>query len=179
MIQTSMGLHKLEVRKGDRNSIIDYTAPLLNTANNVLASVAGRCMSLNGATGKLEAGLALGRLVFFAWSGTDLNNAPDVTRDRGMPYSGEVRFGCISVHAACELSTTEFVANAGLVPGALLTALSNAATVPADAGKLKLAVAGNVIVGQVSPAAVYVSPDGYSTLAFYPHSVDGASVVAA
>lgn len=175
-IKTSMGAHKLEVRKGDRNSIIDLTAPLLNTADNLAAAVAGRCVTLNPNTGKLEAGLALGRLVFFAWSGTDVNNYPDVQRDRGMPYAGEARFGTISVHAAVELSTTEFVDDANLKPGALLTALSTAA-VTADRGKLKLAAAGNVVVGLVAPAGKHVSPDGYDTLAFYPHLITGTTVV--
>lgn len=177
-IKTSMGRNKLEVRKGNRNDLLDYTAPLLDTADNKLASVAGRCMTLNPTTGKLEAGLALNRLVFFAWSGTDLNNREDVTRDRGMPYAGEARFGTIGVKSAVELSTTEFVDNVGLTPGALLTALSTAATVAADRGKLKLAAAGEVIVGIVSPVGVYESPDGYATLGFYPHLVAGTTVPA-
>lgn len=171
-INTSMGAHKLEVRKGDRNHILDFTAPM-NEATKADAW-AGRCVHL-ATDGTLVAGLALGKLAYFAWSGTDENNSPDVTRDRGMPYAGEARFGSISVHAACELSTTEFVANAGLIPGAKLTALSNTAALGLK-GKLKLAGATDVVVGVVAPLGVYTSPDGYASLAFYPCWVDGTSV---
>lgn len=174
-IQTSMGAHKLEVIKGDRNSIVDHTGILSSNALAIAAAVAGRVMTLTSG-GVLEPGLALGRQPLFAWSGTDINNAPDVTRDRGMPYAGAPRFGCIVWKAAVELGTTEFVADVGLVPGAALTALANNATAAADRGKLRLAVAGDVIVGYVSPTGTYTSPDGYATLAFYPHFVDGTTI---
>jgi hypothetical protein len=170
-----MGAHKLEVLKGDRNSIVDHTGILDSDPLAVAAAVAGRVMSITSG-GKLEPGLDVGRTPLYAWSGTDLNNYPDVTRDRGMPYAGEPRFGCISWKAAAELSSTEFVDDAGLVPDAPLTCLSNAATADADRGKLCLAGATDVIVGYVSPRGKYTGPDGYATLAFYPAYVAGTTV---
>lgn len=174
-ILTSMGAHKLEVLKGSRNDIVDYTGVLDTTAASVAAAIAGRVMSLT-AGGLLVSGLAVAKIPYFAWSGTDSNNAPDVTRDRGMPYSGQVRFGTISAFAAVELSTTEFVAGT-YTPGDPLTALSTTATTQADRGLLKVAtVATDPIVGYVSATGKYTSPDGYSTLAFYPKYVPGTTI---
>jgi hypothetical protein len=170
--QSSMGAHKLEVRQGDRNSIINHTGVL--AAATAAGAIAGRVVSLT-AGNQLEPGLAVGRLPFFAWSGTDENNAPDVTRTKGMPYAGQARFGTISGFAAAELSSTEFVADAGLTPGAALTAIGITGAL-ADRGKLKLAGATDVVVGFVAPAGQYTSPDGFATLAFYADYVRGTTV---
>ncbi len=173
-----MGLHKLEVLKGDRNTIVDETGILdAGDADVVAAAFAGRVMT-HTAGGLLTPGLAAHKMPFFAWSGTDLNNSPDVTRDRGMPYAGEPRFGVISWKAAVELSTTECDDDTYAI-GDALTALSvpASATTPTEAGLIgKTKMATDVIVGYVSPRGLYTGPDGYPTLAFYPHWVDGTTV---
>jgi hypothetical protein len=171
-----MGAHKLEVLKGDRNSIVDETGILDSHANDNLAVVAGRVMT-HTAGGLLTPGLATAKLPFYAWSGLDLNNSPDVDRTRGMPYAGAARFGVIASKAAVELSTTEFDSADSYVIGAPLTALSTAATALADAGKLcNVNASTDVVVGYVSPRGKYTGPDGYATLAFYPAYVAGSTV---
>ena len=186
-IQTSMGAHKLEVRKGSRNDIIDWTG-ILDPAESINA---GAVASINPSTGRLRAGLATAdgtaQCPLFAWSGTDDNNYPDVRREGSlsgalndqtrsnpsggggyaMPYAGEARFGTIAWRAAVELSTTEFDANGTYAVGAPLTCV---ATGNANAGGLRpLATpATDIVVARVAPAGVYTSPDGYNTLAIYP-----------
>ncbi|HNX48569.1 MAG TPA: hypothetical protein PLS53_00315 [Thermoanaerobaculaceae bacterium] len=186
MIPTSMGANKLEIRKGDRNSVIDYTGILAAGAS----IPAGFVCSLNG-SGLLIPGVTSGGtefLPFFAWSGTDVNNAPDVTRvgalDGGgppqvrdsvaalgvggiaMPYAGAARFGTISCFAAVELATTGFNSAVAYKPGQLLTCVRAGV---ANAGKIMpVAATTDLVVGVVAPAGLYTSPDGYATLAFYP-----------
>ncbi len=174
-IPTSMGAHKLEVLKGDRNSIVDETGILDVHANDDLAVIAGRVMS-HTSGGLLVPGLAAHKMPFYAWSGLDSNNSPDVQRDRGMPYAGAARFGVIAWKAAVELSTTEFKSGTYSI-GDALSAMSVVATDPAHAGLLTAANGTtDVIVGYVSPRGKYTGPDGYSTLAFYPAFVDGTTV---
>lgn len=186
-IPTSMGGKKLEVRKGDRNTLVDFTGQL---GSGVLID-AGSVCSINPLTGKLRAGLdaadALNQLPLFAWSGTDVNNAPDVVRDGllsgalnaqtrsnitggngyAMPYAGEARFGTIAGKSAVELSTTAFDSSKSYAPGQPLTCV---ATGNANAGVIRdLATpATDIIIGRVAPAGKFTGPDGYATLAFYP-----------
>lgn len=187
-IPTSMGANKLEIRKGDRNSVIDYTGVLAAG----VSIPAGIVCSING-SGLLVPGIVIGGslLPFFAWSGTDGNNYPDVTRvgalsgalnaqtrdsvaalgvgGIAMPYAGAARFGTISAFAAVELSTTGFKSTVGYAPGDLLTCVGGAAAVVANRGIIKPVTAStDVVVGVVAPAGLYTSPDGYATLAFYP-----------
>lgn len=184
-IPTSMGANKLEIRKGDRNSVIDYTGILAAG----VSIPAGFVCSLN-VSGLLVPGVAPGikPLPFFAWSGTDANNAPDVTRvgalDGGgppqvrdsvaalgvggiaMPYAGQARFGTISCFAAVELATTGFNSAVAYTPGQLLTCVRAGV---ANAGKIKpIDATTDLVIGVVAPAGLYTSPDGYATLAFYP-----------
>lgn len=174
-----MGAHKLEVLKGDRNSIVDETGILAATANANGAVVAGRVMTHDG-SGNLVPGLALSKMPFFAWSGLDANNYPDVQRDRGMPYNGAARFGVIAWKAAVELSTTEFDSSLTYNIGDPLTALSTAATDLSTAGRLRtLNASTDVVVGYVSPRGKYTGPDGYATLAFYPTYVKGTTLATA
>ncbi len=178
-IPTSMGAHKLEVLKGDRNSILDDTIILDDGESADTGVIAGRVCSIVG--GKLVGGLTLHGLAYFAWSGLDSNNAPDVTRDRGMPYSGQVRFGVICGLAACELSSTEVdpgLDDSDFVPGAVLTAVKAGAVDATKSGLLTLVQAGtDQVCGIVSSRGFYTSPDGYDTVAFYPHHVDGSTVI--
>lgn len=89
MIPSSMGMHKLDVRYGDRNSIPYYNG-VLDTAiidSPAVAAIAraGKVMSLIAA-GRLTVGLSdEGQMPYYSWSGMDQNNYPDVRRDRGMP----------------------------------------------------------------------------------------------
>ena len=178
-IPTSMGSHILGILKGKRDDLVDYTGILNATANANGAVVAGRVMTLDG-SGLLVPGLALGTLPFYAWSGLDANNAPDVLRTRGMPYSGAVPFGTYSYKCAAELTTTEFDSTLSYPPGTALTALSTAATTLANAGMLRpVAASTDVVVGYVSPAGKFTGVDGYPTLAFYPDYVKGTTVLAA
>ncbi len=178
-IPTSMGAHKLEVLKGDRNSILDDTIILKDDQGVDTGMVAGRVCSI--VSGKLVAGLTLHALAYFAWSGLDSNNAPDVTRDRGMPYSGQVRFGVISGKAACELSSTEVgegLDETDYTPGTLLTGLIAGATDATLSGLIVPVQAGtDQVVGIVSSRSWYMGPDGYATVAFYPHHVDGSTTL--
>lgn len=182
-IQTSMGAHKLDIRKGSRNDIVDHTATLGQTGSVDNVIYAGRVCSLT-AGNVLEAGITAGRLPFFAWSGNDTNNYPDVTRSRGMPLSGAVQFGLITAFTAAELTSTEMsqvgadITAFGTI-GTKLTSIATVATatVPANAGLLiPTRLATDAIVGLVSPQGYYVGPDGYNTLAFYPYYVPGTTV---
>ena len=169
----SMGANKLYIKKGDRNSPLDYTGVLATGE----AAKAGIAMSINGA-GKLVAGLTASSLPFFAMSGTDINNAPDVVRERGMPYAGEGRFGTLCGLMSCELSTTGFDATAAYPVGTLLTAVAVAAVDPTIRGVLRpTALATDIVVGVVSADAVG-SEDGYPTLSFYPRFIPGTTVPA-
>ncbi len=175
-IQTSMGAHKLEVAKGDRNFVVDHTAPLdVTDPVNVAAAVAGRVMTLT-ASGTFVAGVDVGLMPFYAVSGTDINNYPDVQRDRGMPYAGEARFGCISWRSPNELTSTEMIDDTYVV-GDPLTAKAINSSDPTEAGLLcNLNASTDLIVGYVAPRGLYVGPDGYNTLAFYPAYVPGTTV---
>lgn len=180
-IPSSMGSHLLGILKGKRDDLVDYTGILAATANANGAVVAGRVMTLNSSQ-LLIPGLALGKLPFYAWSGLDANNAPDVLRTRGMPYSGAVPFGTYSYKCAAELTTTEIdpAQASAYLPGVALTALSTAATTLANAGWLvPVAASTDVVVGYVSPAGLFTSADGYATLGFYPDYVKGTTVLAA
>lgn len=186
MIPTSMGAHKLEVRKGSRNDIIDWTGML----DPDLDINAGMVCSINTATNRIRPGLAvaddLNQCPLFAWSGTDANNYPDVRREGtlsgplgdqtrsnpsggggyAMPYAGEARFGTIAWRAAVELSTTEFNNAVAYTVGQPLTCV---AAGNANAGVLRpLENATDIIVARVAPAGRYMGPDGYATLAIYP-----------
>ena len=186
-IPTSMGAHKLEVRKGSRTDIIDWTG-ILDPSETINA---GMVCSINPASGRLVAGLiaagAANQCPLFAWSGTDANNYPDVRRDGvlsgalgsqtrsnpsggggyAMPYAGEARFGTIAWRAAVELSTTAFDTAVTYAVGQPLTCIANG---NAGAGTIRPleTAASDIIVARVAPAGAYVSPDGYNTLAIYP-----------
>jgi hypothetical protein len=201
-IPTSMGANKLDVRKGDRNSIIDYTG-ILAAAVSIPA---GYACSLN-ASGLLVPGIdpalsagpkvGAGVSIFFAWSGTDPNNYPDVTRvgllsgalnaqtrdsvaalgvgGIAMPYAGAARFGTISVMAEAELSSTGVVSTQTYVPGTLLTAIGVSASAALRGLIRPVAAETDIVIGVVAPAGLYTSPDGYPTLAFYPTFIPGTT----
>lgn len=89
MIPSSMGMHKLDVRYGDRNSLPYYNGVLdlaiISNAASAAIARAGKVMSMVAA-GRLTVGLSdEGQIPFYSWSGLDENNFPDVRRDRGMP----------------------------------------------------------------------------------------------
>lgn len=109
-------------------------------------------------------------------------------------------FATIQHFAAAELSTTAFLAdrqqnslnnwvgatgvNVGdYAPGTPLTAVAtgsagDATDTTAAVGALVPAAAGtDVVVGYVSPAGVFLGPEGYLTLAFNPAFVAGTTVV--
>ena len=181
-IPTSMGLHQLTVAKGDRNSIVDHTATLDQIDPvNVAASMAGRVMSLNS-SGHFVPGVVIGAMPFYAWSGTDPNNYPDVERDRGMANAGTPQFVCITWRAACELASTEIDPAGGIaaalgIPGTPITAKATTCATATERGMLTTQKAGtDLIVGYTSPAGLYTSPDGYPTLGFYPAYVPGSTV---
>ena len=180
-IPTSMGIHKLEVSKGDRNSLVDWTATLDQTDPvNVADSCAGRVMTLNS-SGNFVPGVTVGAMPYYAWSGTDINNYPDVERDRGMADAGTPQFVCISWRSACQLTTTEIDQSSGVVaallPGVALTAKAPTAATSSSRGLFTTQKAGtDLVVGYVGPRGVYTSPDGYQTLDFYPAFVPGSTV---
>jgi hypothetical protein len=165
VIQSSMGAHQLDVRYGDRNTLPYYNGvvsqTLLDDVDLLVGLItAGRVMSLNTSkrlvVGVQVASDATGSQVpFYAWSGYDTNNYPDVYRTTGMPNVGELPvgglgapgspgfwgvpvasgpgstadvFATIQHIAAAELSTTEFDTTASYVPGQALTCVSTAAT---------------------------------------------------
>lgn len=214
-IPSSMGAHQLDVRYGDRNTLPYYNgilAPaILNdvTLRSGLVN-AGRVMSLTTSTRLVPgilavAGAAGGPVPFYAWSGYDNNNYPDVYRTRGMPGMGVGQpaegspgapgfygiptgtitdplagvFATIAHVFGGELSTTEFNTVSVYTPGQLLTAVS-AAAVGADLlnrGKLRpVALATDVIVGSVAPAGSFTNAAGYPCLAFYPEFIPGTTV---
>lgn len=179
-IPTSMGLHKLELSKGNRNDIVDWSAPLDQTDPlSVAAAYAGRVMTLNS-SGNFIAGVVIGAMPFYAWSGTDINNYPDVERDRGMANAGTPAFVCWSWRAAAAMTTTEIAPDIIASPPAIGTALTAKATTCSTAsqrGMFTLTKAGsNLVVAYVGPRGLYVGPDGYNTLEFYPAYVPGTTV---
>lgn len=186
-ITSSMGTNKLYIRKGDRNTWVDYTGTLDSTAATAQV-VAGRVFSLT-AGGKLEPGIAVARIPYFAMSGLDANNAPDVLRTKGMPRSGQVQFATLSPFAAVEAVTTSFIPESTYTPGLALTASSNATTtrgviglqVAAQAsatfgGLTFTSLATSPVVGYVAPAGKFTDVDGNVALAFYPAYVAGTTV---
>jgi hypothetical protein len=213
-IQTSMGANKLDVRYGDRNTLPYYNGiPAVTTAGG--AGLTDAAVTSAGAAnvytaGKVYSVTSAGFLVpgiiatstvngspipFYSLSGLDINNYPDVQRDRGMPaildkatdafYGiptstvGVGVFATIRHNAAVELSTTAFKTSDSYAAGDALTAVSAIAATAADRGKLKKVAAGtDVIVGYVAPAGKYTGPEGYSTLAFTPAFVAGTTVSA-
>ncbi len=216
-IPSSMGVHQLDVRYGDRNTLPYYngivaTAILSNASLRIGLLDAGRVMSLTTATrltpGILAtAGSSGGPVPFYAWSGYDNNNYPDVYRTRGMPGMGVGQpaegspgapgfygiptgaitdplagvFATIAHVFGGELSSTEFDTGATYTPGQLLTAVSaTASTVELlNRGKLRpQALATDVVVGIVAPAGKFTNAAGYPCLAFYPTYVAGTTVPA-
>jgi hypothetical protein len=186
-----MSAYKLDIRKGDRNDVIDWTGILPNgvTIN------AGMVCSIDPSSGNLRAGLVAAdgqnQCPLFAWNGVDINNYPDVRRDGSlsgslnaqtrsnvsggggyaMPYAGQARFGTIAWRSAVELSTTAVNTAAGQLAGYVVGApLTTVATGNAGAGTLQplQTAATDLIIGRVAPQGLYTSPDGYATLAFYP-----------
>lgn len=216
VLQSSMGAHQLDVRYGDRNTLPYYNGTVSQTLLSdpeLLTGLinAGRVMSLNTAK-NLVVGIQVASDVngspipYFAWSGYDSNNYPDVYRTRGMPNVGQLPvgglgapgspgfwgipvasgpgstadvFATIQHIAAAELSTTEFDTAGVYAPGTPLTAVS-ALAVGADKlnrGKLRPVAAGtDVIVGYVAPAGSFIGPAGYPVLAFTPAYVAGTTV---
>lgn len=94
MLQSSMGQHKLDVRRGDRNTLPYYNgvllATLLTDVDVVAAICAGRVYSV-ASGGALVPGITPtlgatgGPIPHYGWSGLDDNNYPDSQRSRGMP----------------------------------------------------------------------------------------------
>lgn len=103
---------------------------------------------------------------------------------QGVPISAGLVGGFVTVGPGFrgELSTTEFNTAASYPIGAPLTCVSNASSSAADKqlrGKLRPLAAGtDTIIGFVAPAAKYLSPMGYNTLAFYPNFVQGTTLPA-
>ncbi len=173
MLATSMAQNQLQIVKGSTFDILDWTAPLSGLSASIPA---GAVMTLDS-SGNFVAGasFAAAKIPFYAWSGTDLNNAPDVVRTRGMPYSGAGRFRGITYKANVELQTTYFDAtqSASLLPGVALTAQGTAGAQP---GRIKIAIATDVVVGRVSAAGYNAGVNGYPTLNFYPEYIVGTTV---
>jgi hypothetical protein len=216
-----MGANKLDVRYGDRNTLPYYNGipdgALVADDDIVQSYAAGRVLSLTTAN-KLVPGILAaaaeggGPIPYFSWSGLDVNNYPDVQRDRGMPgvldkpagglgapaspgfYGIPVSADLVGIFAtiqhvfAGELSTTAFdqTAGAAYAPGDPLTAVSAAATgaggVTGNIGERVRGLirpienATDVVIGYVAPAADFVGPEGYPTLAFTPTYVPGSTV---
>lgn len=216
VLQSSMGAHQLDVRYGNRNDIPYYNGTvsqtLLDDTDLLIGLItAGRVMSLSSAQ-RLVVGIQTatdasgGPIPYFAWSGYDQNNYPDVYRTRGMPNVGQLPtgglgapgapgfwgvpvaaapgstadvFATIQHNMAGELATTEFDTTASYVPGAPLTCVSALATAgeKLNRGKLRnIAAATNIVVGYVAPAGKYTGPLGYPMLAFIPAYVSGTTV---
>jgi len=191
-ITSSMGTHKLYTRKGDRTNWVDYSGTLDATAYSAAVNVvAGRVFSLTSG-GKLEPGLPVAKTPFFALSGLDANNYPDVKRDRGMPRAGAVQFATISAFAAVEMVTTEIAPDVTYTVGAALTAVTNAAgatkdlyrglIIPRTNGNVVSATLGTFVsaltdpvVGFVAPAGLFTDVDGNKVLAFYPAYIPGST----
>lgn len=169
-----MGTHKLYIRKGDRNAWVDYTGTL-DTAANAADVVAGRVFTLTGG-GKLTPGIVTAATPFYALSGLDANNYPDVTRSRGMPRSGAVQFATLSAFAAVEAVSTEFVSGDTFTVGLPLTALATTAAAGSRGLLGVVTVATQPIVGYVAPAGKYTDVDGNAVVAFYPAYVAGSTV---
>ena len=211
-----MGAHQLDVRYGDRNTLPYYNgilnSALLSDADVVAAICAGTVMSLT--TGGLlvpgilaTAGATGGVQPFYAWSGLDANNYPDVRRTAGMPgfldkpvpapggYPSGTNgfpfhgvpvsagltgaFATIAHTFAGELSTTEFDTTASYAVGAALTCVAADSVSKTIRGKIRpLNAATDTIVGYVAPAGKFLNPQGYTVLAFYPAFVLGTTVPA-
>lgn len=96
-IKSSMGRNTLQVRQGDRNTLPYYNGVLAAAAlaSPVSASVrAGAVVSLTTGLRLVPgivatAGATGGPVPFYAWSGLDLNNLPDVYRTKGMPSASD------------------------------------------------------------------------------------------
>jgi hypothetical protein len=88
-----MGANLLDVRYGDRNTLPYYNGivdPTVVANPSAVAAVkAGTVMSLTSG-GFLTPGVSVGSIPFFAVSGYDLNNYPDVQRDAGMPTNADL-----------------------------------------------------------------------------------------
>lgn len=212
VLQTSMGQNKLDVRFGDRNTLPYYVgildSALLSDDDIVAAITAGRVMSLTTGT-KLVPGILAtaaaggGNYPYYAWSGLDKNNSPDVERTRGMhgyldkptggvggpqspgffgiPTSSDLvgPFGTIQMDNSLELSSTAFDTSAGATynPGDPLTAVAADSAEKANRGLLRpVELATDVIVGRVAPAARFTGPEGFDHLAFRPDFVAGTTV---
>jgi hypothetical protein len=185
-ITSSMGTHKLYIRKGSRTDWVDYTGTLDSTVPTAQV-VAGRVFTITA--GKLVPGLQTAQPGLFALSGLDANNYPDVTRSRGMPRSGAVQFATVTPFAAIELVSTEFAETATYAVGAPLTASRTTAahrgiiclhgtTSTSGAGVFNgtfTSAATDPIIGYVAPAGKYTDADGNQVLAFYPAYVIGST----
>lgn len=84
-----MGKFKLDVRYGDRNSLPYYVGTLdralLARADVANIMHAGKVVTLRTNRGLTPGETDEGQFPYYAWSGMDENNYPDVQRDRGMP----------------------------------------------------------------------------------------------
>jgi len=240
VLQSSMGQFKLDVRYGDRNTLPYYNGALdsglIGRVNVADEATAGKVYTI-ATNGSLTVGITnQGQVPYYGWSGLDVNNAPDVQRDRGMPgfldkpadetvdgdsiegiggpgspgWPGIANrgigdnvaggFATIQHIAAAELSTTAFAMdntqnsfNAGVgttgvaigdyTPGTLLTAVATGSgatstDTPAAVGLLvPQQAATDTVVGIVSPAAVFMGPEGFLTLAFTPTFTAGTTAV--
>ncbi len=92
MLQSSMGNFKLDVRFGDRNSLPYYVGTLdralLARADVGSIMHAGKVVTLRDSNRGITPGITSDTAVpmpYYALSGMDINNYPDVQRNRGMP----------------------------------------------------------------------------------------------
>lgn len=207
-LQSSMGSAKLDVRYGDRFTLPYYNGTLISTATAATAR-AGRVVSINsngfvavGLVNGAAATTAAGVMPLYALTGLDVNNYPDVQRDRGMPGYGDKAMGpgdgsaggfygipvnaagtvtgpiaAIRHNAAAELATTEFDTALSYAVGAPLTCVREGA---ANAGRIRTVTAGtDHVIGFVAPAGRFFGPEGYQMLAFTPAFILGSTAPAA
>lgn len=179
-LSTSMGANLLYATKGDSNLIaIDHTTGYDSTAYNADSAsfTAGRGMTLS--SGKWVAGMAaVGSIPYFAYSGLDTNNLPDVYRTRGMPYANNGQFVCWSVFNRIRIATTAINTSATFTVGTPVT-ISAAASA---AGRKGLLTDGNgttnPTVGFVAPAGKYTNAHGYSVVEIDLHYIAGSGTPA-
>jgi hypothetical protein len=175
-LQSSFGQYKLDLAKGNRNDVVDYVGIMDATATFANNFVTGIVCSVQNSTHTVVPGqVAVTDMPFWLWAGLDPSSAPDVTRTRGMPYSGAARCTLWGYKTAGEFSTTAFIAGSYPI-GTPLAAIKNGATTPAKQGLMQPAASTDTVVGYVSPRGVATSADGWSTLWFYPAFIIGSTL---
>lgn len=179
-LASTMGANMIYVTKGDAGmSILDETLPLAAAATAV-DYITGRGMSIVAGKWTVGATAATDSPMYFLVAGLDINNAPDVTRTVGMPYSGAAKATCWSVFSRVQLATTAFLGSDNYVSAAgLPLTLSAAASTAGSKGLLCLRTAiTQPTYGFVGAKGTYTNEHGYSVLDFYPAYMQGVGALA-